>query len=477
MVASGEKSQHRGIRAGTLALMERCPPLPGMDNALGLPSVRLGDGLPMSTSPPSYIPSLTGQTPLDTVELTRRRFARMEWQERRDAADYSFRIKQLQHAEETGRAFPYNPLRYSKCGQRARMLCLGCGDEAEVLQLCHNYRICPTCARVRSRALAKELGADAGKVEALDRERVERVRPLVDAAQRGITALMGLLAGYRPGVRGELVRIKTALGDGLDALLGDLCGEALRRDIDPRPAIAYLKAVKSGLRCRGLGRAGLGATLADASRALGNTLDYRWRLLTWTLKTDGRYTLAARKIIADSARLERSILSAPGTALVRAVEFAPTNGNLHAHGLYYGPFLPETELSAKWMALTGSYVVDVEEVETRKGGLSGAVEEVSKYMTDFSKVDPAKLLEYVEAMRGHRMVERYGLFRKVREKKPKKDPIGMVQQVDGGWDLLYDVPRCPGCGSAEVVVVELIPPGDLQTGRAGPGGAEDAGTG
>lgn len=358
------------------------------------------------------------------------------------------------------------------------MLCLDCQTESRVYLFCGFYRVCPTCARLRAKNLVRELGEDAGKIEERDRQRVERVRPLVEGLQTQMTALMGLLVGFRSaGVRGELGRLKAALGEAVDAILGDLAGEALRQHLDPRPAIRHLREFKRRLRSNGLARAGLGSEAAKAHRALGACIAYRWRLITVTIQTLGRYDWAVDKALDAFSKLVESTLSVPGFALVRSLEFGPNNGNVHIHAMNFGPYIPQEEIKTKWMDLTGSYVVDVREVDESEG-LEGGLREVGKYLVKFTEAGPDQLQKYVHALRGRRAVERYGGFRAVRTKTPPPQPVAVAQQLDGTCHLLYDVPRCPACGSAEVVVVELIPPGDPpQTGRAGPDGAEDAGSG
>lgn len=158
--------------------------------------------------------------------------------------------------------------------------------------------------------------------------------------------------------------------------------------------------------------------LADISgliKVINNrpVMGFRWRLLTLTIKTEGRYREAAETALKGFSQLWRGYLKGGRglpTAAVVHLENAPQTGNVHLHGLFYGPYLNHFELSRRWAKITGSFIVHVKDVRGRD--LRRAAGEVLKYMTKFTEVSNEKLVELWRANRRLKLLRRYGLLRK-----------------------------------------------------------------
>ena len=142
-------------------------------------------------------------------------------------------------------------------------------------------------------------------------------------------------------------------------------------------------------------------------------LGYSWRVLTLPVKTDGKYRRAANTALKGFSALWRTLLKGGkglSTAAIVHLENGPKTGNVHLHCLYYGPWIDQAQLSDRWAKLTGSPVVHVQRVHERN--LRDAAREALKYMTKFTEIDNAKLLDIWEANKGLNLLRRYGLFRK-----------------------------------------------------------------
>jgi hypothetical protein len=75
-------------------------------------------------------------------------------------------------------------------------------------------------------------------------------------------------------------------------------------------------------------------------------------------------------------------------------EFGSGNSNLHAHGVYAGPYLPQHLLSAWWQEITGdSYIVSIKPAMSFDKALSHAL----KYPSKFWDAPPLRLAELEKA--------------------------------------------------------------------------------
>ena len=136
----------------------------------------------------------------------------------------------------------------------------------------------------------------------------------------------------------------------------------------------------------------------------------------------------------------RSRLKVPGAGLLVGAETAP-GGMVHAHCLYFGPWVDKQELSSYWRTKTGADVVDVREVKPG-ASLRRSLQEVVKYCGNLMKITDTEYLVWTfEALRGKRRVREYGVFlglqkAEVDEVRPAECPIcGCTSQLDHGRDL------------------------------------------
>jgi hypothetical protein len=116
-------------------------------------------------------------------------------------------------------------------------------------------------------------------------------------------------------------------------------------------------------------------------------------------------------------------------------EFGSGNSNLHAHGVYVGPYLPQTLLSQWWREITGdSYVVSIKTAPAFENALSHAL----KYPSKFWDAPPSRLVELEKAF--HKVRRFHTLARFYNPPETLNEP-GMES------DAKDEAKRCPCCGS------------------------------
>jgi hypothetical protein len=121
-------------------------------------------------------------------------------------------------------------------------------------------------------------------------------------------------------------------------------------------------------------------------------------------------------------------------------EFGGHNTNLHAHGVYVGPWVPQRVLSERWREVCagtvfeGSYIVSIKRARSFVHALAHALKYPGKYV---SASDPERLAELEAAFHRVRRVHALGAFYNAAPDEPGDDEAG-----DG------DV--CPECGSAMI---------------------------
>jgi hypothetical protein len=128
-------------------------------------------------------------------------------------------------------------------------------------------------------------------------------------------------------------------------------------------------------------------------------------------------------------------------------KLADFNTNLHCHGIWLGPFLPQKLVSAVWTQVRGNgdYRIVVEAVPSRDGrpdfarALGHALKYTSKHV---SKYLPERLAELELAFHGVRRVHTMGLFYNAKETRRKEEASA--------------TPRCPVCGG-QLVYPRLYP--------------------
>ena len=114
----------------------------------------------------------------------------------------------------------------------------------------------------------------------------------------------------------------------------------------------------------------------------------------------------------------------------------------HLHIITEGKFMPQQELAAQWLAVTGdSSVVDVRAIDAGPNGAHQIGKYVTKYVTkpcsSDIESDPALLDEFILALKGQRQYDRFGTWRKV--DLDADDPTSPNDwETVGGLDSLID---------------------------------------
>lgn len=115
-------------------------------------------------------------------------------------------------------------------------------------------------------------------------------------------------------------------------------------------------------------------------------------------------------------------------------EFGSGNENLHAHGVYVGPWLPQKLLSEWWYEITGdSFIISIKSAPSFERALSHAL----KYPSKFWDAAPSRLVELEVAF--HKVRRFHALARFFNPPETRYEP-GMNDGKD-------EAKRCPFCGS------------------------------
>jgi len=116
-------------------------------------------------------------------------------------------------------------------------------------------------------------------------------------------------------------------------------------------------------------------------------------------------------------------------------EFGSGNSNLHAHGVYVGPYLPQKLLSQWWNEITGgSFIVSIKAAPSFEKALSHSL----KYPSKFWDAPPSRLVELEVAF--HKVRRFHTLARFYNPPETQNEP-GMES------DAKDEAKRCPFCGS------------------------------
>ena len=88
-------------------------------------------------------------------------------------------------------------------------------------------------------------------------------------------------------------------------------------------------------------------------------------------------------------------------------EVGRENTNLHAHILFYGPYIPQTRLAEVWNEISGHQVVYIK--ESHKRG-ANALLYMLKYVSKPPTSDPSQIGHLEMAFHGTRRIHALGLF-------------------------------------------------------------------
>lgn len=107
-----------------------------------------------------------------------------------------------------------------------------------------------------------------------------------------------------------------------------------------------------------------------------------------------------------------------GAGMIANLEVGETGHKYHVHAIVWGMYIDQHEISFMWEAFTGDPVTWVEKIDVNR-----AVREVLKYVTKFTSLDPATLVNLHVALKGKRRLRSYGCFYGVKiEQEPQACP-------------------------------------------------------
>jgi hypothetical protein len=93
------------------------------------------------------------------------------------------------------------------------------------------------------------------------------------------------------------------------------------------------------------------------------------------------------------------------------IEAGSSAGNVHLHAIYFGPRIEQEELSCKWERFTGSRVSWIEEF---RYGRDTSLRRITQYGLRSGKISPELKVDFFDATRRLRLVEKYGLFKEIK---------------------------------------------------------------
>ena len=171
-------------------------------------------------------------------------------------------------------------------------------------------------------------------------------------------------------------------------------------------------------------------------------MDHRLRVLAKldiTTRNTGDMPSAegVRQFNKDIRRLFRAIerefgVSRRDYGVLWCCEFGSGNTNLHAHGVYAGPYLPQRQLSRIWKGIRedGSFIVSIKRTRSFEAALGHAL----KYPSKFFAAAPARLVELEVAFDHVRRVHALAAF------------YNPTIEREPGEEGPTDPGHCPICG-------------------------------
>jgi len=138
---------------------------------------------------------------------------------------------------------------------------------------------------------------------------------------------------------------------------------------------------------------------------------------------------------------------------IRAMEAAPKSGNVHAHVLFYGPYVAQAALADAWEKATGYRVCDVRAVDA---GVRSPLGEVLKYVAKFDSLSPVARVDLWQQLKGIHRVVPYGLFRV--DCLSRWLGFDVRAHLPGADDDEPQAFVCRVCGDTSSVILELKAP-------------------
>jgi hypothetical protein len=160
--------------------------------------------------------------------------------------------------------------------------------------------------------------------------------------------------------------------------------------------------------------------------------DYLLRELTLTSRNTGTLTSEQIRMFNEFVKktLEKLMVGVKGWGAIWCDEVGFDNTNLHAHVLFYGPFVEQKRLAAVWRQISGFEVVYIRKAHTR-GSL--ALRHLLKYVSKPPSRNPEIVGLLEVAFHGRRRVHAIGLFYNF----AGDDPDNLASK----WV------KCPECGA------------------------------
>jgi hypothetical protein len=152
--------------------------------------------------------------------------------------------------------------------------------------------------------------------------------------------------------------------------------------------------------------------------------------------------LAVRKVLRSLLRMKE------GWGFLWCDEFGWQNTNLHCHGLYYGPWIPQAQLAEAWEQETrDSRIVSI---KSARWNFRRALQHLLKYVGKPAGNDPKHLARLEAAFSSVRRVHTLGLF--YNPDLPEENDSLHEGNVD-----------CPHCGARLFVVGGYCPVAELES--------------
>lgn len=159
---------------------------------------------------------------------------------------------------------------------------------------------------------------------------------------------------------------------------------------------------------------------------------FRFRELTLTTKNTGSLTAAQIKRFNREVKETLKLLmkGSKGWGAIWCDEVGFNNTNLHAHVLFYGPYIPQGKLAEIWRKVSEHEVVYI--TEARRSGAKALIH-LLKYVSKPPASDPEKIGLLEVAFHGTRRVHAVGLFYNF---------VGEdADKIHSEWE------KCPHCGA------------------------------
>jgi hypothetical protein len=176
---------------------------------------------------------------------------------------------------------------------------------------------------------------------------------------------------------------------------------------------------------------------------------FRLRSITFTSENLGTLTRDQIREFNDQVKQTLHALTkkAKGWGEIWVDEVGFNNTNLHAHGLFYGPYIDHKRLAAVWRRISGHKIVWIKKA---KGDGQQALLYALKYVSKAPTDDPAMIGLLEVAFHKARRVHAVGSFYNFGKNHSPNDESEEGQERNDGTDCR----QCPKCGSTLRIIRE-----------------------